>query len=104
MLPPLPPSWACGAPRPLPSPALTPQLCGMWRTVSKANLQLLRGEQLRVSLVTRAQPSGEVHGHILKHRALFAGKAGPCVPTWWGCPPGRPSHPPLPAQRHSGPS
>ncbi|KFR00543.1 Chordin, partial [Nipponia nippon] len=47
-------------------------LCGMWRTVSKANIQLLRGEQLRVSLVTRAQPSGEVHGHILKHRALFA--------------------------------
>nr|XP_038039620.1 chordin isoform X3 [Anas platyrhynchos] len=47
-------------------------LCGMWRTVSKANVQLLRGEQLRVSLVTRAQPSGEVHGHILKHRALFA--------------------------------
>nr|XP_021148788.1 chordin [Columba livia] len=47
-------------------------LCGMWRTVSKANIQLLRGEQLRVSLITRAQPSGEVHGHILKHRALFA--------------------------------
>uniref|UniRef100_A0A8C5ULX6 Chordin n=7 Tax=Passeriformes TaxID=9126 RepID=A0A8C5ULX6_9PASS len=47
-------------------------LCGMWRTVSKANVQLLRGEQLRVSLITRAQPSGEVHGHILKHRALFA--------------------------------
>uniref|UniRef100_A0A8V0Z0R4 Chordin n=1 Tax=Gallus gallus TaxID=9031 RepID=A0A8V0Z0R4_CHICK len=47
-------------------------LCGMWRTVSKANIQLLRAEQLRVSLVTRAQPSGEVHGHILKHRALFA--------------------------------
>ncbi|XP_009988994.1 PREDICTED: chordin, partial [Tauraco erythrolophus] len=37
-----------------------------------ANIQLLRGEQLRVSLITRAQPSGEVHGHILKHRALFA--------------------------------
>eukprot|EP00076_Gallus_gallus_P024614 XP_015146860.1 chordin isoform X3 [Gallus gallus] len=47
-------------------------LCGMWRTVSKANIQLLRAEQLRVSLITRAQPSGEVHGHILKHRALFA--------------------------------
>ncbi|XP_025926775.1 chordin [Apteryx rowi] len=47
-------------------------LCGMWRTVSKANVQLLRGEQLRVALVTRAQPSGEVHGRILKHRALFA--------------------------------
>nr|XP_025950552.1 chordin isoform X1 [Dromaius novaehollandiae] len=47
-------------------------LCGMWRTVSKGTVQLLRGEQLRVSLVTRAQPSGEVHGHILKHRALFA--------------------------------
>ncbi|XP_065495745.1 chordin isoform X1 [Caloenas nicobarica] len=47
-------------------------LCGMWRTLSKANVQLLRGEQLRVSLITRAQPSGEVHGHILKHRALFA--------------------------------
>ncbi|KFP87395.1 Chordin, partial [Acanthisitta chloris] len=47
-------------------------LCGMWRTVSKANVQLLRGEQLRVSLITRAQPSGEVRGHILKHRALFA--------------------------------
>ncbi|XP_059711660.1 chordin isoform X3 [Haemorhous mexicanus] len=47
-------------------------LCGMWRTVSKANVQLLRREQLRVSLITRAQPSGEVHGHILKHRALFA--------------------------------
>ncbi|KFO74939.1 Chordin, partial [Cuculus canorus] len=47
-------------------------LCGMWRTVSKANIQLLRGEQLRVSLITRAQPSGEVHGHIVKHRALFA--------------------------------
>ncbi|XP_061308351.1 chordin isoform X1 [Pezoporus flaviventris] len=47
-------------------------LCGMWRTVSKANVQLLRGEQLRVSLVTRTQPSGEVHGQIIKHRALFA--------------------------------
>ncbi|NWX94574.1 CHRD protein, partial [Nothoprocta pentlandii] len=47
-------------------------LCGMWRPVSKANVQLLRAEQLRVSLVTRAQPSGEVHGRILKHRALFA--------------------------------
>ncbi|XP_065604134.1 chordin isoform X1 [Cyrtonyx montezumae] len=56
-----------------PCPALLClQLCGMWRTVSKANIQLLRAEQLRVSLVTRAQPFGEVHGHILKHRALFA--------------------------------
>lgn len=49
--------------------------------MSKANVQLLRGEQLRVSLITRAQPSGEVHGHILKHRALFAGEFSFCMPT-----------------------
>lgn len=67
----------------------------MWRTVSKANIQLLRGEQLRVSLVTRAQPSGEVHGHILKHRALFAGKSGSHVPSRW-VPTGMPLTPPLP--------
>ncbi|KGL91912.1 Chordin, partial [Charadrius vociferus] len=67
-----PPAWVCGAPPAPAQPCPHPQLCGMWRTVSKANIQLLRGEQLRVSLVTRAQPSGEVHGHILKHRALFA--------------------------------
>lgn len=48
--------------------------------MSKANIQLLRAEQLRVSLITRAQPSGEVHGHILKHRALFAGKIFPPPP------------------------
>ncbi|XP_009881689.1 PREDICTED: chordin [Charadrius vociferus] len=65
-------AWVCGAPPAPAQPCPHPQLCGMWRTVSKANIQLLRGEQLRVSLVTRAQPSGEVHGHILKHRALFA--------------------------------
>lgn len=78
-----------------PCPAvLYPQLCGMWRTVSKANIQLLRAEQLRVSLITRAQPSGEVHGHILKHRALFAGKIPlQVLPTLRGVPLGCPSCP-----------
>lgn len=87
----------------LAQPCPHPQLCGMWRTVSKANVQLLRGEQLRVSLVTRAQPSGEVHGHILKHRALFAGKSSSCMPTW-RVPTGMLLTPPLPAQRRLVPS
>lgn len=91
-----------GSPAPA-QPCPCPQLCGMWRTVSKANIQLLRGEQLRVSLVTRAQPSGEVHGHILKHRALFAGKSGSHVPTWWVAT-WMPLTLPPPAQRHSVPS
>lgn len=71
--------------------------------MSKANIQLLRGEQLRVSLITRAQPSGEVHGHILKHRALFAGKAGSCMPIQL-VPIGMPLMPPLLTQRHLVPS
>ncbi|XP_019388067.1 PREDICTED: chordin [Crocodylus porosus] len=47
-------------------------ICGVWWNLHKPSLRLLRAEQLRVSLVTKAQPSGEIRGQIFKHRALFA--------------------------------
>ncbi|XP_067392662.1 chordin [Emydura macquarii macquarii] len=47
-------------------------ICGMWRNLHKPSIRLLKAEQLRVSLVTKSQPAGEVQGQIIKHRALFA--------------------------------
>ncbi|EMP27733.1 Chordin, partial [Chelonia mydas] len=50
----------------------SPQICGMWRNLHKPSIRLLKSEQLRISLVTKAQPAGEIQGPIIKHRALFA--------------------------------
>nr|XP_033815144.1 chordin isoform X2 [Geotrypetes seraphini] len=53
---------------------LSPQdnmICGMWRNLQRSNLQLLRTAQIFVSLVT-GRVEGELHGKIIKHRALFA--------------------------------
>ncbi|XP_043378795.1 chordin isoform X1 [Chelonia mydas] len=47
-------------------------ICGMWRNLHKPSIRLLKSEQLRISLVTKAQPAGEIQGPIIKHRALFA--------------------------------
>ncbi|KAG6922384.1 chordin L homeolog, partial [Chelydra serpentina] len=47
-------------------------ICGMWRNLHKPSIRLLKAEQLRISLVTKSQPAGEVQGPIIKHRALFA--------------------------------
>ncbi|XP_034638446.1 chordin [Trachemys scripta elegans] len=47
-------------------------ICGMWRNLHKPSIRLLRAEQLRISLVTKSQPAGEIQGPIIKHRALFA--------------------------------
>uniref|UniRef100_A0A8C8RFV1 Chordin n=1 Tax=Pelusios castaneus TaxID=367368 RepID=A0A8C8RFV1_9SAUR len=47
-------------------------ICGMWRNLHKPSIRLLKAEQLRVSLITRAQPAGEIQGQVIKHRALFA--------------------------------
>ncbi|XP_053160350.1 chordin isoform X2 [Hemicordylus capensis] len=47
-------------------------ICGMWRNVQKSSIRLLKMDQLRVSLVTKSHPAGEVRGKIIKHRALFA--------------------------------
>uniref|UniRef100_A0A8C4VVE9 Chordin n=1 Tax=Gopherus evgoodei TaxID=1825980 RepID=A0A8C4VVE9_9SAUR len=50
----------------------SPQICGMWRNLHKPSIRLLKAEQLRISLVTKSQPAGEIQGSIIKHRALFA--------------------------------
>ncbi|TFJ99126.1 Aminomethyltransferase [Platysternon megacephalum] len=50
----------------------SPQICGMWRNLHKPSIRLLKAEQLRISLVTKSQPAGEIQGPIIKHRALFA--------------------------------
>uniref|UniRef100_A0ABM5G3Y7 Chordin n=2 Tax=Pogona vitticeps TaxID=103695 RepID=A0ABM5G3Y7_9SAUR len=47
-------------------------ICGMWRNLQKSSIRLLKVDQLRVSLVTRSHPAGEIQGKIMKHRALFA--------------------------------
>ncbi|KAM5293184.1 chordin isoform 2-T2 [Ctenodactylus gundi] len=47
-------------------------VCGVWRAVPRLSLRLLRGEQLRVALVTPTHPSGEVWGPLIRHRALAA--------------------------------
>ena len=38
------------------------------------SLRLLRAEQLHVALVTPTNPSGEVWGPLIRHRALAAGE------------------------------
>ena len=50
------------------------QVCGVWRAVPRLSLRLLRAEQLYVALVTPTQPSGEVWGPLIRHRALAAGE------------------------------
>ncbi|XP_029472726.1 chordin [Rhinatrema bivittatum] len=53
---------------------LSPQhnmICGMWRNLQRSSLQLLRTAQIFVSLVM-SRAEGELHGKIIKHRALFA--------------------------------
>ncbi|XP_030072041.1 chordin [Microcaecilia unicolor] len=53
---------------------LSPQdnmICGMWRNLQRSTLQLLRTAQIFVSLMT-GRAEGELHGKIIKHRALFA--------------------------------
>ncbi|XP_025143116.1 chordin isoform X5 [Bubalus bubalis] len=47
-------------------------VCGVWRAVPRLSLRLLRAEQLYVALVTPTQPSGEVWGPLIRHRALAA--------------------------------
>ncbi|XP_049737287.1 chordin isoform X2 [Elephas maximus indicus] len=47
-------------------------VCGVWRGVPRLSLRLLRAEQLHVALVTPTQPSGEVWGPLIRHRALAA--------------------------------
>ncbi|XP_043926340.1 chordin [Protopterus annectens] len=47
-------------------------ICGMWRNLHKSNIRLLKSELLQVTLVTQARREGEIHGKIVKHRALFA--------------------------------
>ncbi|XP_062987502.1 chordin [Elgaria multicarinata webbii] len=47
-------------------------ICGMWRNLQKPSIRLLKLDQLRIALVTRSHPAGEIRGKIIKHRALFA--------------------------------
>ncbi|XP_026574659.1 chordin [Pseudonaja textilis] len=47
-------------------------ICGMWRNLQKASIRLLKVDQMRITLITQTHPAGEVHGQIVKHRALFA--------------------------------
>ncbi|XP_053420246.1 chordin isoform X2 [Nycticebus coucang] len=47
-------------------------VCGVWRAVPRLSLRLLRAEQLHVALMTPTQPSGEVWGPLIRHRALAA--------------------------------
>ncbi|XP_054839001.1 chordin isoform X2 [Eublepharis macularius] len=47
-------------------------ICGIWRNLQKSSIRLLKVDQLRVSLVTKSHPAGEIRGRIIKHRALFA--------------------------------
>uniref|UniRef100_A0A8C6XT77 Chordin n=1 Tax=Naja naja TaxID=35670 RepID=A0A8C6XT77_NAJNA len=47
-------------------------ICGMWRNLQKASIRLLKVDHMRITLITQTHPAGEVHGQIVKHRALFA--------------------------------
>ncbi|KAG8136237.1 hypothetical protein E2320_009199 [Naja naja] len=41
-------------------------------TSAKASIRLLKVDHMRITLITQTHPAGEVHGQIVKHRALFA--------------------------------
>uniref|UniRef100_W5MQW8 Chordin n=1 Tax=Lepisosteus oculatus TaxID=7918 RepID=W5MQW8_LEPOC len=47
-------------------------ICGIWKSLSKSYIRLLRSEQLHVTMVTLNSQREEIQGKIIKHRALFA--------------------------------
>lgn len=60
---------------PLPTPiqCFALQICGIWRSVPRSSLHLLRLGHVRVSLVTETLPKPEISGKIVHHKALFSG-------------------------------
>ncbi|MEE6524103.1 hypothetical protein FKM82_023337, partial [Ascaphus truei] len=46
-------------------------ICGMWRSLPRSSLRLLRSGHLLVSLVTTTRSEPEIFGKIVRHRALF---------------------------------
>ncbi|PIO32270.1 hypothetical protein AB205_0193600, partial [Aquarana catesbeiana] len=59
---------------PLPTPIqyFALQICGIWRSVPRSSLHLLRLGHVRVSLVTETLPKPEISGKIVHHKALFS--------------------------------
>ncbi|KAM9315871.1 chordin-like [Gastrophryne carolinensis] len=47
-------------------------ICGIWRSVPRSSLHLLRLGQILVSLVTTAASEPEISGKIVRHKALFS--------------------------------
>ncbi|XP_077341566.1 chordin-like [Lithobates pipiens] len=47
-------------------------MCGIWRSVPRSSLHLLRLGHIRVSLVTETLPKPEISGKIVHHKALFS--------------------------------
>ncbi|XP_071998468.1 chordin isoform X2 [Engystomops pustulosus] len=46
-------------------------ICGIWRSISRSSLHLLRLGQMHVSLVTATLSDSEISGKIIRHKALF---------------------------------
>ncbi|CAJ0934796.1 unnamed protein product [Ranitomeya imitator] len=51
--------------------ALTMEICGIWRSIPRTSLQLLRLGHILVSLMTTTLSEPEISGKIIRHRALF---------------------------------
>ncbi|XP_033885023.3 chordin-like [Acipenser ruthenus] len=47
-------------------------ICGIWSNLQKSHIRLLKSEQLHVTMLTTANQGEEIHGKLIKHRALFA--------------------------------
>ncbi|XP_069830640.1 chordin isoform X3 [Dendropsophus ebraccatus] len=51
-------------------------ICGIWRSVPRSSLQLLRLGDILVSLVTTTVSEPEISGKIVRHKALFSESFG----------------------------
>ncbi|MGH0169108.1 UNVERIFIED_CONTAM: hypothetical protein FKN15_076262 [Acipenser sinensis] len=47
-------------------------ICGIWSNLQKSHIRLLKSEQLHVTMLTTPNQGEEIHGKLIKHRALFA--------------------------------
>ncbi|XP_053565037.1 LOW QUALITY PROTEIN: chordin [Bombina bombina] len=47
-------------------------ICGIWRSLPRSSLRLLRLGHIVISLVTMARSESEISGKIIRHKALFS--------------------------------